>query len=66
MFTVDDDGMSCVVKCHACGWRQLTATSPGRVKGWRAAQAHERLMHAGQVFASRRLHDATRRAAPEG
>lgn len=57
---VDASLTSCVAVCGVCGARFLT--SAGKVAGWRALAGHERQEHPGTVAASKRLHDATRRA----
>lgn len=57
---VDASLSSCVAVCGLCGTRFLTAA--GKVEGWRALARHERQEHPGTVTASKRLHDAARRA----
>lgn len=58
-FTVDTTEATALAVCHDCGRRQLVAT---RLAAWRWAAEHERREHPGQLQASKRYHDAQRRA----
>lgn len=56
-FHLDYTACSCVIVC-SCGWREVTTH---KLPAWRAAAAHERALHRGQLQASDAYRAARRR-----
>lgn len=54
----DDATATCVVVCHACGWREITRTRAG---GWVRVALHLKEIH-GDVHAAHTARDYARKA----